>query len=88
MRKICESICSILAFRVIMLKRAKTKYLLKYLFKYLHYLFINKDLFNNKLNSFNNIKLYKKFFNIKINKLDILKDKDNNKIINVIMLDQ
>ncbi len=77
----------ILAFRIIIFKRIETKYLLKYIFRYLYYFFINKDLFNNKLNSFNNIKLYKKFFNIKINKLDILKDKDNNKIINVIMLD-
>jgi len=84
MRKICESICSILAFRVIMLKRAKTKYLLKYLFKYLHYLFINKDLFNNKLNLFKNAKLYKKFFDIKISELDMLKNEKTIKLLEII----
>jgi len=47
----------------------------------LYYLFINKDLFNNKLNLFKNIKLYKKLFNIKINKLNILKNKKDNKIV-------
>ncbi len=81
MQKIYKLIYLILVFRVIIFKRAKIKYLLKYLFKYLHYLFINKDLFNNKLNLSKDIKLYKKFFNIKINKLNILKNKKNNKII-------
>jgi len=67
-----------------MLKRAKTKYLLKYLFKYLHYLFINKDLFNNKLNLFKNAKLYKKFFDIKISELDMLKNEKTIKLLEII----
>ncbi len=81
MRKICESIYSILASRVIMLKKIEIKYLLRYLFKHLYYSFINKDLFNNILNLFKNAKLYRKFFDIKINKLDMLKDKKDNKVI-------
>ena len=48
----------------------------------MHYFSTNRDLINNKLDLFNNIKLYKKFFNTKINKLDILKNKKNNKIVN------
>ena len=81
MRKICESIYSILASRVIMLKKIEIKYLLRYLFKHLYYSVINKDLFNNILNLFKNAKLYRKFFDIKINKLDMLKDKKDNKVI-------
>jgi len=52
----------------------------------LYYLFINKDLLNNKLDLSNNIKLYKKFFNTKINKLNILKDKEDNKIVKYYIL--
>jgi len=52
----------------------------------LYYLFINKDLFNNKLDLFNNIKLYKKLFNTKINKLNILEDKKDNKIVKYYIL--
>jgi len=55
----------------------------------LYYFFINKKLLNNKLDLSKNIKLYKKNFDTKINKLDILKDKKNNKIIrNYILLKQ
>ncbi len=86
MRKIYKLIYSILAFRVIMFKRVETKYLLKYIFRYLYYLSTNRDLFNNKLDLFNNIKLYKKFFDTKINKLDILENKDNNKIVKYYVL--
>jgi len=71
----------ILASCIIISKRIETKYLLKYIFRYLYYFSINKNLLNNKLNLSNNIKLYRKFFNTKINKLDILKDKKNNKIV-------
>ncbi len=80
MQKIYKLIYLILVFRVIIFKKAKTKYLLKYLFRYLYYLFINKYLYNNKLNLSNNIKLYRKSFNTKISKLNIFKDKENNKI--------
>jgi len=80
MRKIYKLIYSILASRVIMSKRTKTKYLLKYISRHLHYLSINRDLLNSKLDSSNNIKLYKKLFDTKINKLDMLEDKENNKI--------
>jgi len=78
MRKIYKLIYLILAFRVIISKRVETKYLLKCIFKHLYYLFINRNLFNNKLDLFNNIKLYKKFFDTKINKLDMLEDKKDN----------
>ncbi len=55
----------------------------------MYYFFINKKLLNNKLDLSKNIKLYKKNFDTKINKLDILKDKKNNKIIrNYILLKQ
>ena len=80
MQNIYKLIYLILVFRVIIFKKAKTKYLLKYLFRYLYYLFINKYLYNNKLNLSNNIKLYRKSFNTKISKLNIFKDKENNKI--------
>jgi len=66
---------------VIIFKKAETKYLLKYIFRYLYYLSINRDLLNNKLNLSNSIKLYRKLFDTKINKLDILEDKNNNKIV-------
>lgn len=89
MRKICELIYLILAFRIIIFRRINTKYLLKCFLKHLYYSFINKDLINSKLNLSNNIKLYKKFFNTKINKFNILKNKKNNKIIsNYILLRQ
>jgi len=52
----------------------------------LYYFFINKDLLNSKLDLSNNIKLYKKFSNIKINKLDILEDKKDNKIVKYYIL--
>ncbi len=89
MQKIYKLIYLILASCVIILKRAKIKYLSKYLFKYLYYLFINKDLSNNKLNLSKDIKLYKKFFDTKINKLNISKNKEDNKIVkNYILLRQ
>jgi len=89
MQKIYKLIYLILASCVIILKRAKTKYLSKYLFKYLYYLFINKDLSNNKLNLSKDTKLYKKFFDTKINKLNISKNKEDNKIVkNYILLRQ
>ncbi len=69
-----------------MFKKIKTKYLLKYIFKHLYYLFINRDLLNSKLDLSNNIKLYKKFFNTKINKLNILENKENNKIVKYYIL--
>jgi len=81
MRKIYKPIYSILVSRVIMFKRVETKYLSKYLFKYLYYLFTNKDLSNNKLILSKDTKLYRKLFDTKINKLDILKNKKNNKIV-------
>ncbi len=86
MRKIYKLIYSILVFCVIISKKAKTKYLLKYIFRYLYYFSINRDLFNSKLDLSNNIKLYRKFFDIKINKLDILKDRKNNKIVKYYIL--
>ncbi len=52
----------------------------------MYYLSINRDLLNNKLDLSNNIKLYRKNFDIKINKLDILEDKNNNKIIKYYIL--
>jgi len=70
----------ILVSCVIIFKRVETKYLSKCIFRYLYYLSINGDLLNSKLDLSNNIKLYRKFFNTKINKLDILEDKNNNKI--------
>jgi len=55
----------------------------------LHYFSTNRDLINNKLDLFNNIKLYKKLFNTKISKLNILENKKNNKIVsNYILLKQ
>ncbi len=86
MRKIFKSIYSILVSCVIIFKRAKTKYLLKYIFRYLYYLSINRDLLNNKLDVFYNIKLYRKFFDTKINKLDILENRDSNKIVKYYIL--
>ncbi len=86
MRKIYKLIYSILVFCVIISKRIETKYLLKYIFRHLYYLSINRDLLNNKLDLSNNIKLYKKLFNTKINKLDILKDRKDNKIIKYYIL--
>ncbi len=86
MRKIYEPIYLILASRVIMSKRAKTKYLSKYISRHLHYLSTNRDLLNDKSSSSNDTKLYKKFFHTKINKLDILEDKNNNKIVKYYIL--
>ncbi len=86
MQKIYKLIYLILVSCVIIFKRAKIKYLLKYIFRYLYYLFINRDLLNNKLDLFNNIKLYRKFFDTKINKLDILENKNNNKVIKYYIL--
>lgn len=55
----------------------------------MHYLSTNKDLINNKLDLSNNIKLYKKLFDTKISKLNILENKKNNKIVsNYILLKQ
>jgi len=62
--------------------RIETKYLLKYLLRYLHYLSIFKELINCKLNLFINVKLYEKSFNTKIKELDIFINKTNNKLIN------
>ncbi len=76
----------ILVFCIIIFKKAKTKYLLKYIFRYLYYLSINRDLLNSKSNLSNNTKWYRKLFNTKINKLDILEDKKNNKIIKYYIL--
>ncbi len=76
----------ILVSCVIISKKIEIKYLLKYIFKYFYYLFINRDLFNDKLSLFNNIKLYKNFFNTKINKLNILENKENNKIVKYYIL--
>ena len=52
----------------------------------MYYFFINKDLLNSKLDLSNNIKLYKKLFNTKINKLDILENKEDNKIVKYYIL--
>ena len=71
----------ILIFCIIIFKKIETKYLLEYIFRYLYYLSINRDLLNNKLNLSNNIKLYKKLFNTKDNKLNILENKNSNKIV-------
>ncbi len=66
---------------IIISKIIEIKYLIKYFLRHLYYLSINRNLTNSKLNLFNNIKLYKKLFNTKISKLDILKNKEDNKII-------
>jgi len=86
MRKIYKLIYSILVSCVIIFKRIETKYLLKYISRYLYYLSINRDSINNKLNLSNNIKLYKKSFDTKINKLDILENENNNKIVKCYVL--
>jgi len=65
---------------VIISKRTETKYLSKYIFRYLYYLFINRDLLDDKLDLSNNTKLYRKLFDTKINKLDMLENKKDNKI--------
>ncbi len=65
-----------------MFRRIDTKYLLECSLRYLYYLSTNRDLINNKLDLSNNIKLYIKFFDTKISKLDILKNKKDNKIVN------
>jgi len=65
-----------------MFRRIDTKYLLECSLRYLYYLSTNRDLINNKLDLSNNIKLYKKFFDTKISKLDILKNMKDNKIVN------
>jgi len=67
---------------VIISRRANIKYLLEYSLRHLYYFFTNKDQINSKLNLFNNIKLYEKFFDTKISKLDILDNKKDNKTIN------
>jgi len=71
---------------VIISKRAETKYLLKYIFRYLYYLSINRDLLDSKSDLSNSTKLYRKFFNTKINKLNILEDKEDNKIVKYYIL--
>jgi len=71
---------------VIISKKAETKYLSKYIFRHLYYLSINRDLLNSKSNLSNNIKLYRKFFDTKINKLDILENKKDNKIVKYYIL--
>ena len=89
MRKICESIYSILALRVIMFRRINTKYLSKCSLRHLYYSFINRDSIDSKLDSSNNIRLYEKFFNTKISEFDILKNEKNDKLIsNYILLRQ
>jgi len=89
MRKIYRSIYSILVSRVIISKRAETKYLLEYFSRYLYYLSINKDSLDGKLGSSNNIKLYKKLFDTKISELGISEDREDDKIAkNYILLEQ
>ncbi len=73
-------------FCVIISKRAETKYLSKYIFRHLYYLSINRDLLDGKLDLSNSTKLYKKLFDIKINKLDILEDREDNKIVKYYIL--
>ncbi len=72
--------------RVIISKRIETKYLSKYIFRYLYYLSINRDLLDNKSDLSNSTKLYRKLFDTKINKLDILEDKKDNKIVKYYIL--
>jgi len=72
--------------RVIISKRAETKYLSKYIFRYLYYLSINRNLLDGKSDLSNNTKLYRKFFDTKINKLDILEDREDNKIVKYYIL--
>ncbi len=87
MRKIYKLIYSILVSCVIISKRAETKYLSEYFFKYLYYLSTNKNLSNGKSDSSENTKLYKKLFDTKISKLDMSKDrKDNKTVRNYILL--
>ncbi len=86
MQKIYKLIYLILVSCVIISKRVETKYLLKYISRYLYYLSTNRDLLNNKLNLSNNIKLYRKLFDTKINKLNMLKNKEDNKIIKYYIL--
>ncbi len=76
----------ILVSRVIIFKRAETKYLSKYISRYLYYLSINRNLLDDKLDLSNNTKLYRKFSNTKINKLDILEDREDNKIVKYYIL--
>ncbi len=73
-------------FCVIISKRTETKYLSEYIFRYLYYFSINRDLFDNKSDLSNNTKLYKKKFDTKINKLDILENKKDNKIVKYYIL--
>jgi len=76
-------------FCIIISKRAETKYLSEYLFKYLYYLFTNKDLSDSKSDLSENTKLYKKFFDTKISELDMSKNRENNKTVrNYILLKQ
>ncbi len=72
--------------RVIIFKRVETKYLLECISRLLYYFSINRDLLNNKLDLFNNTKLYRKSFDTKINKLDMLEDKKDNKIVKYYIL--
>ncbi len=81
MQKIYKPIYSILVFCVIISKRAETKYLSEYFFKYLYYLSTNKDLSDNKSDLSKNTKLYRKFFDTKISKLDISKNKKDSKTV-------
>ncbi len=74
---------------VIISKRAETKYLSEYFSKYLYYFFINKNLSDDKSDLSENTKLYRKFFDTKISKLDISEDREDGKTIrNYILLKQ
>ncbi len=69
-----------------MSKRAETKYLSEYIFRHLYYFFINRDLFNSKSDLSDNTKLYRKLSDTKINKLNILENREDNKIVKYYIL--
>ncbi len=87
MRKIYKSIYLILVFCVIIFKRVEIKYLSKYIFKYLYYLSINRNLFNSKLNLSNNTKLYRKIFDTKISVIVDLDFNSNGLACSILILE-
>lgn len=81
MRKICESIYSILVSRLIIDRIISTKYLFEYFLKYYNYLSISRESIDCKLDSSIDNMLYKKLLETKIKTIDISIDKKNNKLV-------
>ncbi len=80
MRKICGPIYSILAPRVIMSKRAETKYLSRCFSRHLYHLSINKGPLDDKLGSSNDAKSYGKPFDTKISEIDMSTNEEGDKV--------